>query len=120
MSSNNDRQSTLVGRTLSGARRSALDRRDELRLHVVRDVWSTTKRFGSRSIANLEIASVPGVADAVIEGYIDDRNRAVLAALCRALGARTFFEIGTNRGRTAWTVARNNPDCHVYTLDRRH
>jgi len=68
-------------------------------------------------VENIELRELPAVADAVVEGYLDDPNRAVLAALCRATGAKTFFEIGTNRGRTAWTVARNNPGLAVYTLD---
>jgi Methyltransferase domain len=84
---------------------------------VLRDLWSVTKRFGATSIKNVELAELPGLRDAVIETYIDDPNRAVLAALCRAVEAKTFFEIGTNRGRTAWTVARNNPEATVYTLD---
>src|SRR3954469_16649638 len=112
-----DRQLGLLPRTLAGAVRGAPGRREELRRHVVRDVWAVAKRFGSRAVIDVEVDDLPGVADAVVEGYVDDPNRAVLAALCRSLGCRTFFEIGTNRGRTAWTVARNNPDCHVYTLD---
>jgi len=115
--SRQDRQTAIVRDTLIGATRNAFSKRGELRYHVIRDAWTLTKRFGSRGIENLELRELPAVHDAVIEGYIDDPNRAVLAALCRALPAKAFFEIGTNRGRTAWTVARNNPDCHVYTLD---
>jgi len=78
---------------------------------------AVTKRLGARAIIDIRVGDLRGVPDAVIEGYVDDHSRAVLAALCREAGARTFFEIGTSRGRTAWTVARNNPECHVYTLD---
>jgi predicted O-methyltransferase YrrM len=117
MAARPDGQLSLVPRAVSGALRSAFDRRDELRYHVAREVWTLTKRFGSRAIQTVTLDDLPGVADAVVEGYVDDPNRAVLAALCRSLGARTFFEIGTNRGRTAWTVARNNPELQVYTLD---
>jgi hypothetical protein len=117
MANPSDRQGRLVGQTMANVVRNAVERRSELRYHVVRDVWSVTKRFGSRRIANVDPGDVPGLADAVIKGYIDDPNRAVLAALCATLGGRTFFEIGTNRGRTAWTVAHNNPECRVYTLD---
>jgi predicted O-methyltransferase YrrM len=117
MAPRRDRQIGLVPRALTGALRGALDRRDELRFRVAREMWTLTKRFGSRAIVDITLDELPGLADAVVEGYVDDPNRAVLAALCRSLGVRTFFEIGTNRGRTAWTVARNNPDCHVYTLD---
>jgi predicted O-methyltransferase YrrM len=107
----------LVARSLGAALRSAVTKRQELRYHVLRDLWAVTRRFGARHVENVELRELPDIADAVIEGYIDDPNRAVLAALCRALGAKSFFEIGTNRGRTAWTVARNNPDLHVHTLD---
>jgi predicted O-methyltransferase YrrM len=112
-----DSQSGVIVETLRGALRNAFRRREELRYHAIRDVWSAAKRFGSSGVENVELRELSGVADAVVESYVDDPNRAVLAALCRAIGARTFFEIGTNRGRTAWTVARNNPQCHVYTLD---
>ncbi|MDQ6806109.1 MAG: glycosyltransferase, partial [Actinomycetota bacterium] len=101
----------------TGVARGVLRKPAELRYHVAREIWSAAKRFGSHSIENIDLREVPGVQDAIMEGYLDNRNRVVLAALCRALGARTFFEVGTNRGRTAWTVARNNPDLNVYTLD---
>lgn len=116
-SNSDDSQSGLIAGTLSRALQRTLTRRHELRYYLLRDVWSATKRFGARSVTNVEIGELTDVADAVLHGYIDDRNRCVLAALCKALECRTFFEIGTNRGRTAWTVAKNNPDCHVYTLD---
>ena len=41
----------------------------------------------------------------------------MLAALCRGLQATSFLEIGTNRGRTALSVARTNPELDVMTLD---
>lgn len=112
-----DSQRQILVQTLRGALRGARDRRSELRYHVVRDVWSIAKRFGAEAIENVEVRDVPGVRDAVVHGYVDDRNRSVLAALCRAVNAKTFFEIGTNRGRTAWTVAASNPDLEVFTLD---
>lgn len=112
-----DSQSQILGKVARGAARGLRERRQELRYRLLRDVWSSTKRFGATGIENIAIREIPGIRDEVIEGYIDDRNRVVLAALCRALGAKTFFEIGTNRGRTAWTVARNNPDISVHTLD---
>jgi predicted O-methyltransferase YrrM len=112
-----DRQWGLVVRTLKGVLRNAVRNREELRFHAMRDAWVLTKRFGSLSIRNIRLADLPAVQDAPIEGYFDDPNRAVLAAICQTLEAQTFFEIGTNRGRTAWTVARNNPGVHVYTLD---
>ena len=112
-----DSQGALVGSALLGALRNAARRRDEFRYHVIRDAWALLKRFGSQRVENIELRQFPALEDAVVETYIDDPNRAVLAALCRALEAKTFFEIGTNRGRTAWTVARNNPECQLFTLD---
>ncbi|MCA1705130.1 MAG: class I SAM-dependent methyltransferase [Actinobacteria bacterium] len=104
-------------RALTSAAIGAVARREELRYHVVRDMWSILKRFGAGSIDTVEIRALPGVKDAVVEAFVDDRNRAVLAALCASLGCKTFFEIGTNRGRTAWSVARHNPQMKVHTLD---
>ncbi|MBO0768040.1 MAG: class I SAM-dependent methyltransferase [Solirubrobacterales bacterium] len=112
-----DSQRDLIAPTFLRALKRAIPQRHELRIYLARDMWSSLKRFGSEQIQNVELGSIAGVEDAVINGYIDDRNRGVVAALCQALEARTFFEIGTNRGRTAWTVAHNNPDCEVYTLD---
>lgn len=107
----------IAARTLSGAIRASVRRPSELRYGVIRDSWSALKRFGATEIENVESREIPSVGDAVVDAYIDDPNRAVLAALCQGLGARTFFEIGTNRGRTAWTVAKNNPELTIYTLD---
>lgn len=107
----------IAARALVGVLRSAATRPRELRHHVVRDLWSVAKRFGSQQIANVEIREIPGVRDTIVSGYVDDPNRGVLAALCATLEARAFFEIGTNRGRTALTVARSNPAMTVYTLD---
>jgi hypothetical protein len=73
--------------------------------------------LSASTLDNVELRELPGVCDAIVEGFIDDRNRVILAALCSALSCSSFFEIGTNRGRTAWTVARHNPSTTVYTLD---
>lgn len=107
----------IAAQTASGMFANAIRHPQELRFHFIRDLWSTSKRFGARFLDNVEIREIPGIRDAVVEGFIDDRNRGVLAALCAALRCATFFEIGTNRGRTAWTVARNNSSMQVYTLD---
>jgi predicted O-methyltransferase YrrM len=76
-----------------------------------------TKRFSSDAVQNIELGEIPFMDQAVAEGYVEDPQRLVLAALVRGLGCRTFFEIGTNRGRTTWTVARSNPALALYTLD---
>ncbi len=103
--------------TLRGVTRGVIHRRAEFRHHVVRDAWTVAKRFGAETVENIEFREIPCLWDAVVEGYLEDQQRLVLAALARGLGCQTFFEIGTNRGRTAWTVAHNNPDLTLYTLD---
>ncbi len=75
------------------------------------------KRFGADAVQNIELGQIQFMDRAVAEGYVEDPQRLVLAALVGGLGCRTFFEIGTNRGRTTWTVARSNPDLRLYTLD---
>src|SRR5947209_18270678 len=108
----------IARRVLWGCARGALARPTELRYQVVREAWALAKRVAAGdAVRNLDVRELPALRDAIVEGYVDDRNRAVLAALCRALEARTFFEIGTNRGRTALTVARSNPGIRVFTLD---
>jgi Methyltransferase domain len=111
------RNRDVLGPVMKGVARGALTRRPELRHHVVRDVWTIAKRFGAASVQNIELREVPGLVHAVAEGYLDDFQRLVLSALAGKLDCRTLFEIGTNRGRLAWTVARNDPALEVYTLD---
>jgi len=104
--------STARGLAVGAVRRPA-----ELRHHVVRDAWTVAKRFAAPSVENIERREVPFFVDAVIEGYVEDHQGMLIAALAQGLSAITFFEIGTNRGRTSWTVAVNNPELAVYTLD---
>ncbi|HEV2819689.1 MAG TPA: class I SAM-dependent methyltransferase [Solirubrobacteraceae bacterium] len=111
------RNRRLVAPVLRGIVRGGIRRGPELRHHVLRDAWTVAKRFGAEAVVNIEKREIPCVQEAVVEGYIDDHQRLMLAALARGLHCRSFFEIGTNRGRTAWTVARNNPQLQVYTLD---
>jgi len=111
------RNRPLLLSVIRGSARGLAQRRPELRHHVMRDAWTVAKRFGAEGVVNIEKREIPCVQEAVVEGYLDDHQRLVLAALARGLGCVTFFEIGTNRGRTAWTVARNNPHIDVYTLD---
>jgi predicted O-methyltransferase YrrM len=76
------------------------------------------KRFAAGdAVTNIELREIPCTRDAIVEGYLDDAQRLVLAALTRDLRCRTFFEFGTNRGRATWTVARNNPELALWTLD---
>lgn len=112
-----ERNRRVVGPVLRGIARGAIQRGPELRHHVLRDAWTVAKRFGAEGVVNIEKREIPCVHHAVVEGYLDDHQRLVLAALATGLHCRSFFEIGTNRGRTAWTVARNTPELEVYTLD---
>jgi Methyltransferase domain len=111
------RNRRLFGPLLRGLARGVLVRRPELRHHVVRDVWTVAKRFAADPVQNIELRELPCLRDTVVEGYVDDYQRLLLAALSKELGCRSFFEIGTNRGRTAWTVARTDPALEVLTLD---
>jgi predicted O-methyltransferase YrrM len=103
--------------TARGVASGLLRRPAEFRQHVVRDAWTITKRFGASAVENIEFRDIPFLYDTRVEGYIDDHQRAIIAALVGGLGARTFFEIGTSLGRTAWTVAHHNPDVRIWTLD---
>ncbi len=112
-----DRNRRILLPTARGVASGILRRRAELRHHVVRDAWTLAKRFAADAVQNIELREISCLGHAVVEGYVDDPQRLILAALARGLDCRTFFEIGTNRGRTTWTVARNNPDLVLYTLD---
>jgi len=111
------RNRPILAATAKGCARGALRRRAEFRHHVMREAWTVAKRFAADSVENIEFREIPCLGDAVVEGYLEDQQRLVLAALVRGLGCRTCFEIGTNRGRTAWTIAHNNPSLELYTLD---
>lgn len=99
------------------AMRTGLRRPRDFRAGVGHETWSLLKGFGSARIATVEADRLACTRDAVISSYVDQRHRAVVAALCLGLEARTFFEIGTNRGRTVLGVARSSPQLQAYTLD---
>ena len=111
------RNRRILTATAVGFARGLIKRPAEFRRHVIRDAWTVAKRFGAEDITNVEFREIPCLQDAIVDAYIDDHQRAIVSALVRGLGARTFFEIGTNRGRTTWTVARHNPELTLYTLD---
>jgi predicted O-methyltransferase YrrM len=111
------RNQRILLSTLRGFTRGLVHRRAEFRQHVVRDAWTVAKRFGAQNIENIEFRDVPFLYDSVVEGYIDDPQRSLVAALVRGLECRSFFEIGTSLGRTTWTVAHHNPTLSIYTLD---
>jgi hypothetical protein len=111
------RNRDLLRPTARGVLRGLVHRGPEFRHHVARDAWTIAKRFAAPNVVNIEKREMPGVMNTVVEGYIDDHQRMLIAALAKTLGFETFFEIGTNRGRTTWTVARNCPGLQAYTLD---
>ena len=111
------RNRRLLASTAAGLARGLRERPDEFRHHVARDAWTVAKRFAAPGVVNIEKREVPCFVSEVVTGHIDDHQRMLLAALARATGARAFFEIGTNRGRTTWTVAVNNPEMELFTLD---
>ncbi len=111
------RNRRILASTLRGVAGGISRRRTEFRERYLREAWTMTKRFGTDAVQNIELGAIPFMDGAVAEGYVEDPQRVVLAALVGGLRCRTFFEIGTNRGRTTWTVARSNPDLTLYTLD---
>lgn len=116
-SSTFSRNRRILASTARGVASGLLRRPAEFRQHLVRDAWTIAKRFGASGVENIEFRDVPFLYDTRVEGYIDDHQRAIVAALVEGLGARTFFEIGTSLGRTAWTVAHHNPNVQIWTLD---
>lgn len=111
------RNRRIILATARGLAGGLVRRPSEFRRHVIRDTWTIAKRFGASGIQNIEFREIPFLYGTRVEGYIDDHQRSIVAALAGALGAQTFFEIGTSLGRTAWTVARHLPDVRVWTLD---
>lgn len=107
----------IFWRTILADAQHAVARPREFRNEVVRELWSAAKRFGARGIESVELDHIDGLGDKPMTGYFDDRQGMIIAGLCERLGARTFFEFGTYRGRTTWTVARNNPGIRAFTLD---
>ncbi len=90
----------------------------DARTRLRRDLWLVAKRFaGSRAILDVELEQLGGIPDTGAQGYVDDYNRLVIAAICSSVECKTFFEIGTFVGRTALTVAATNPETTVHTLD---
>ena len=110
-------QRNLILPVTAGLARKLMHDRSEVWYRGVREVWAALKRSSSQAITIVDLYQLPGVADTKVAGYVDDPHRLLLAALCQSLHSSTFFEFGTHRGRTSWTVAHNNPDLRVFTLD---
>ena len=84
---------------------------------LFKQVWIDVKRFAAPEILNVRPADIRGLADIVVEGDATRPDSLVLCGLCKLLGCRTVFEIGTFRGDTAWLLAHNDPALRVFTLD---
>lgn len=65
----------------------------------------------------IRIEDLPGVSDTLIKGWPGRIDPLILAALAAGLKCCTFFEFGTFRGRTVWTVVHNNPTLKAFSLD---
>jgi hypothetical protein len=65
----------------------------------------------------ISIDDLPGVNDTLVTGWPGRIDALVLAALAANLKCGTFFEFGTFRGRTTWTVVHNNPTITAFSLD---
>jgi hypothetical protein len=116
-SSTFSRNRRIILSTARGVASGLLRRPAEFRHHVIRDTWTIAKRFGASAIQNIEFRDIPFLYEARVEGYIDDPQRSIIAALVASLGCQTFFELGTSLGRTTWTVAHHNADLKLWTLD---
>ena len=65
-----------------------------------------------RNLPKGEVTDIPRCSP----GEPEDEEQDLLARLCRGIGAKTAFEIGTFRGRTSVLLAKNVTG-QVYTLD---
>jgi Methyltransferase domain len=108
---------------LAGTVRRALREPRTFREQLVKDVFIALKRFGAPRIHSIDVADITGIESVLVTGGVTRRacgpqyDALVLAALSQVLKCRTFFEIGTFQGETAWLVAHNNHNITVYTLD---
>src|SRR5260370_34440355 len=62
---------------------------------LFKQVWIDVKRFAAPEILNVRPADIRGLADIVVEGDATRPDSLVLSGLCKLLGCRTVFELGT-------------------------
>lgn len=77
-------------------------------------IWTEAKMA---AFPQVRIEDLPGVSETLIKGWPTRLDAQIVAALAVKLECRTFFEFGTFRGRTTWTVVHNNPSIRAFTLD---
>jgi predicted O-methyltransferase YrrM len=78
-----------------------------------RDLTTAVKNLGG--LPAMWLDDIPGIENAVVSSHL--QNTAIIAIVAKLIKAKNVFEFGTYDGRTAAIVARENPDCHVVTLD---
>jgi methyltransferase family protein len=106
----------LIRSTLAGLFRTVIADRQGSRYRLFGHLWLELQRFLAPGIRNVDLADLH-VDGTIIEGDVSRHCRLVLCAMCKLLGCRTVFEIGTFQGQTTWLLARNNPQARLYTLD---
>ncbi len=84
---------------------------------LFKQIWTDVKRFAAPNVSNVRAVDIEGLAKIVVHGMATRPDALVLCGLCKLLGCRTVFEIGTFHGDTAWLLAHNDPAVQVYTLD---
>jgi hypothetical protein len=84
---------------------------------LFKQVWIDIKRFAAPSVLNVQTVDIDGLADVVVQAAPARPHSVVLCGLCKLLGCRTVFEIGTLHGDTTWLLARNDPAVQIFTLD---
>lgn len=84
---------------------------------LLKQVWIDVKRFAAPGVVNVQTVDIDGLSNVVVHGAPARPHSVVLCGLCRLLGCRTVFEIGTFHGDTAWLLAHNDPALQVFTLD---
>lgn len=87
------------------------------RFQTVRSAWNLIKLQAATGVQNIETGQIKGIDRVTVDAPVTSHDRAVLCAITKLVGERTFFEIGTFLGETTLAVARNNPDARIYTLD---
>lgn len=103
----------ILGGLLRNVARDPRSARDLL----LKQVWIDIKRFAAPGVLNVQTVDIEGLADVVVRGAPARPQSVVLCGLCKVLGCRTVFEIGTFQGDTAWLLAHNDPALQVFTLD---
>lgn len=107
----------LLPGVLGGLLRNAARDPRGARELLLKQVWIDIKRFAAPGVLNVQTMDIEGLADVVVHGAPARPHSVVLCGLCKLLGCRTVFEIGTFRGDTAWLLAHNDPALQVFTLD---